>query len=76
MSEEALRSVCAPGSTTSLPPIPPPCASSLEPAAASNQLELEMRFLVAEHRKVKSCYLNLMWCIFQEMMDLLPPLIY
>ncbi|CAL8338904.1 centrosomal protein of 76 kDa [Gadus morhua] len=51
MSEEALRSVCAPGSTTSLPPIPPLCASSLEPAAASNQLELEMRFLVAEHRK-------------------------
>ncbi|XP_059920673.1 centrosomal protein of 76 kDa [Gadus macrocephalus] len=51
MSEEALRSVCAPGSTTALPPIPPLCASSLEPAAASNQLELEMRFLVAEHRK-------------------------
>ncbi|KAJ3597940.1 hypothetical protein NHX12_001455 [Muraenolepis orangiensis] len=51
MSEEALRSVCAPGSTTSLPPVPPLCAPSLEPAAASNQLELEMRFLVAEHRK-------------------------
>ncbi|CAL8247909.1 unnamed protein product [Lota lota] len=51
MSEEALRSVCAPGSTTSLPPVPPLCASSLEPTAASNQLELEMRFLVAEHRK-------------------------
>lgn len=52
MSEEALRSVCAPGSTTSLPPLPPLCASSLDPAAASNQLELELRFLVSEHRRV------------------------
>lgn len=53
MSAEALKSVCAPGSTTSLPPLPPLCAPSLDPAAASNQLELEMRFLVSEHRKVK-----------------------
>ncbi|KAJ8412653.1 hypothetical protein AAFF_G00116040 [Aldrovandia affinis] len=51
MSEEALRSVCAPGSTTSLPPLPPLCASPLDPAAASNQLELELRCLVTEHRK-------------------------
>uniref|UniRef100_A0A8C4GM12 Centrosomal protein of 76 kDa n=1 Tax=Dicentrarchus labrax TaxID=13489 RepID=A0A8C4GM12_DICLA len=51
MSEEALKSVCAPGSTTSLPPLPPICAPSLDPAAASNQLELEMRYLVSEHRK-------------------------
>lgn len=53
MSEEALKSVCAPGSTTSLPPLPPLCAPSLDPAASSNQLELEMRYLVSEHRKVK-----------------------
>lgn len=53
MSEDALKSVCAPGSTTSLPPVAPLCAPSLDPAAASNQLELEMRCLVAEHRKVK-----------------------
>ncbi len=53
MSEEALKSVCAPGSTTSLPPLPPLCAPSLDPAAASNQLELEMRYLISEHRKVK-----------------------
>lgn len=53
MSVEALKSVCAPGSMTSLPPLPPLCAPSLDPAAASNQLELEMRFLVSEHRKVK-----------------------
>nr|XP_040020185.1 centrosomal protein of 76 kDa isoform X2 [Gasterosteus aculeatus aculeatus] len=51
MSEEALKTVCAPGSTTSLPPLPPLCAPSLDPAAASNQLELEMRLLVSEHRK-------------------------
>ncbi|KAG7259875.1 hypothetical protein CRUP_025073 [Coryphaenoides rupestris] len=51
MSEEALRSVCAPGSTTSLAPVPPLCPPSLEPATASNQLELEMRCLVSEHRK-------------------------
>lgn len=52
MSEEALKSVCAPGTTTSLPPLPPLCASSLDPAAASNQLELELRFLISEHRRV------------------------
>lgn len=51
MSEEALKSVCAPGSTTSLPPLPPLCAPSLDAAAASNQMELEMRYLVSEHRK-------------------------
>uniref|UniRef100_A0A3Q2ZD87 Centrosomal protein of 76 kDa n=1 Tax=Kryptolebias marmoratus TaxID=37003 RepID=A0A3Q2ZD87_KRYMA len=51
MSEDALKSVCAPGSTTALPPVPPLCAPSLDPAAASNQLELEMRYLVTEHRK-------------------------
>uniref|UniRef100_A0A672H564 Centrosomal protein of 76 kDa n=2 Tax=Salarias fasciatus TaxID=181472 RepID=A0A672H564_SALFA len=51
MSEEALQSVCAPGSTASLPPLPPLCAPSLDAAAASNQLELEMRRLVSEHRK-------------------------
>lgn len=56
MSEEALKSVTAPGTITSLPPLPPLCAPSLDPAAASNQLELEMRCLVSEHRKVKQCW--------------------
>ncbi|XP_067248878.1 centrosomal protein of 76 kDa isoform X1 [Chanodichthys erythropterus] len=51
MSEEAVRSVCAPGSTSSLPPTPPLCSPSLVPNEASNQLELEMRYLLAEHRK-------------------------
>lgn len=52
MSEEAIRSVCVPGSTSSLPPTPPLCSPSVLPSEASNQLELEMRYLLAEHRKV------------------------
>ncbi len=52
MSEEAVRSVCAPGSTSSLPLTPPLCSTSVVPNEASNQLELEMRYLLAEHRKV------------------------
>ncbi|KAG7470096.1 hypothetical protein MATL_G00135690 [Megalops atlanticus] len=51
MSAEAIRSVCALGATSSLPPAPSLCASPVDPAAASNQLELEMRYLVSEHRK-------------------------
>lgn len=51
MSEEAIRSVCAPGSTTSLPPFPPLCASLMDAAAISNDLELQLRVLVSEHRK-------------------------
>ncbi|XP_062848310.1 centrosomal protein of 76 kDa [Trichomycterus rosablanca] len=51
MSEEALRSVCAPGSTTSLPPTPPLRPPSVNDSEASNQLELELRCLLAEHRK-------------------------
>ncbi|XP_051921542.1 centrosomal protein of 76 kDa isoform X2 [Hippocampus zosterae] len=51
MSEEALKSVCDSGSTTSLPPLPPLSSSSLDAAAVSNQLELEMRYLISEHRK-------------------------
>lgn len=54
MSEEALNSVCAPGSITSLPPVPTLCPSSLDAALASNQMELELRYLLAEHRKVGS----------------------
>lgn len=62
MSEEALKSVCAPGSTTSLPPVPPLCAPSLDAAAASNHLELEMRFLISEHRKVKQLLISNFLC--------------
>ncbi|XP_023669330.1 centrosomal protein of 76 kDa [Paramormyrops kingsleyae] len=51
MSEDALLSVCAPGSGSSVPPLPPLCGPAWDPAAASNHLELEMRLLVSEHRK-------------------------
>ncbi|XP_057691364.1 centrosomal protein of 76 kDa [Corythoichthys intestinalis] len=51
MSEEALKSVCVSGATSSLPPLPPLSSSSLDAAAVSNQLELEMRHLIFEHRK-------------------------
>ncbi|XP_055083583.1 centrosomal protein of 76 kDa isoform X2 [Periophthalmus magnuspinnatus] len=51
MSEEALKSVCFPGSSTSLPPVPPLTAPTLDSAVVSNQLELEMRYLISEHRK-------------------------
>lgn len=52
MSEEAICSVCAPGSTSSLPPTPPLCPPSVQASDASNQLELELRYLITEHRKV------------------------
>ncbi|XP_056330786.1 centrosomal protein of 76 kDa isoform X1 [Danio aesculapii] len=51
MSEEAVKSVCDPGFNTSLPPTPPLCSPSLVPNESSNQLELEMRYLLSEHRK-------------------------
>ncbi|MGH0150006.1 UNVERIFIED_CONTAM: hypothetical protein FKN15_026351 [Acipenser sinensis] len=51
MSEEAIMTVCARGSTTSLPPFPPLCASVIDSAAASNEIELEIRNMVSEHRK-------------------------
>ncbi|XP_054841418.1 centrosomal protein of 76 kDa [Eublepharis macularius] len=51
MSGEAIKSVCSPGATTALPPFPPLCASTIDAATASNELELQLRILVAEHRK-------------------------
>ncbi|XP_053570871.1 centrosomal protein of 76 kDa-like isoform X2 [Bombina bombina] len=52
MSEEAIKSVCAPGSTTSLPPFPPLCSSLVDAAAESNDIELQLRVFVSEHRKI------------------------
>lgn len=52
MSEDAICSVCAPSSLSSLPPTPPLCPSAVQANDASNQLELELRYLVTEHRKV------------------------
>ncbi|XP_048219411.1 centrosomal protein of 76 kDa isoform X3 [Perognathus longimembris pacificus] len=51
MSEEAIKSVCAPGATTSLPPFPPLCASTIDASVTSNEIEMQLRLLVSEHRK-------------------------
>ncbi|XP_073187755.1 centrosomal protein of 76 kDa isoform X3 [Lepidochelys kempii] len=51
MSGEAIKSVCSPGATTSLPPFPPLCASTIDAAVISNEIELQLRILVSEHRK-------------------------
>ncbi|XP_077208924.1 centrosomal protein of 76 kDa isoform X2 [Paroedura picta] len=51
MSGDAIKSVCSPGATTALPPFPPLCVSSIDAATTSNELELQLRVLVAEHRK-------------------------
>uniref|UniRef100_A0A4W3H9A6 Centrosomal protein of 76 kDa-like n=1 Tax=Callorhinchus milii TaxID=7868 RepID=A0A4W3H9A6_CALMI len=59
MSVEAIKSVCSPGSSTSLPPFPPLCAPGLDAATASNDIELVLRGLVCEHRKDLS--LNTTW---------------
>ncbi|XP_069778555.1 centrosomal protein of 76 kDa isoform X2 [Narcine bancroftii] len=51
MSTEAIKSVCTPGSSTSLPPFPPLCPPVIDAAAASNEIELVLRGLISEHRK-------------------------
>ncbi|XP_051467738.1 centrosomal protein of 76 kDa isoform X1 [Apus apus] len=51
MSGEAIKSVCSPGTTSSVPPFPPLCASSIDAAVVSNEIELQLRILVSEHRK-------------------------
>ncbi|XP_059832576.1 centrosomal protein of 76 kDa isoform X2 [Hypanus sabinus] len=59
MSTEAIRSVCAPGSSISLPPFPPLCAPMIDAAVASNEIELALRGLISEHRK--DLGLNTVW---------------
>lgn len=60
MSGEAIKSVCSPGATSALPPFPPLCASVIDPAIASNEVELQLRILVAEYRKVPVIFSG--WC--------------
>lgn len=52
MSGEAIKSVCSPGAASSVPPFPPLCASAIDAAVTSNEIELQLRLLVSEHRKV------------------------
>ncbi|XP_040520774.1 centrosomal protein of 76 kDa isoform X2 [Gallus gallus] len=51
MSAEAIKSVCSPGTASSVPPFPPLCASVIDAAVTSNDIELQLRILVSEHRK-------------------------
>lgn len=51
MSGEAIKSVCPPGATSSVPPFPPLCASTIDAAVTSNEMEVQLRVLVSEHRK-------------------------
>uniref|UniRef100_A0A8C2T8L1 Centrosomal protein of 76 kDa n=4 Tax=Coturnix japonica TaxID=93934 RepID=A0A8C2T8L1_COTJA len=51
MNAEAIKSVCSPGTASSVPPFPPLCASAIDAAVASNDIELQLRILVSEHRK-------------------------
>jgi len=52
MSEDAIRSVCDPASNPDWPSPPPLCASPLDPAVVSNELEHDLRAMVTEHRRV------------------------
>ena len=52
MSEDAVHSVCGPGAAPLWPALPPLCASSFDVGLMSNDLEQELRSLVAEHRQV------------------------
>ena len=71
MSPDAIQSVCQPGANPSWPSLPPLCASSLDAALVSNDMEQELRTLVTEHRWVsKRCdcwvpvMLDFIYCIF------------
>lgn len=61
MSGEAIKSVCAPGATSSVPPFPPLCASTIDAAVTSNEVEVQLRILVSEHRKVRKIGSDMSW---------------
>ena len=53
MSADALQSVCGEGVVSpGFPTLPPLCATTLDNALVSNDLEHELRFLVTQHRRV------------------------
>ncbi|KAK7114460.1 hypothetical protein V1264_000518 [Littorina saxatilis] len=51
MANEVLMSVCGPGASPLWPSPPPLCASMLDTTLASNDLEIHLRRLVAQHRQ-------------------------
>ena len=52
MSDDAIRSVCDAAVNRDWPAFPPLCASPLDAALVSNELEHELRSLVTEYRRV------------------------
>ena len=52
MSSEVLLSVCGPGASPTWPSPPPLCPSTLDTTLASNDLEVQIRRLVVQHRQV------------------------
>ena len=61
MSNDALRSVCGPAAIPGWPALPPLCASTIDTALVSNNMEYELRALVMQHRRVSHTYrLNLL----------------
>ncbi|CAH1779275.1 unnamed protein product [Owenia fusiformis] len=59
MSADAIRSVCGMGNIPTWPTLPPLCASNLDSALLSNDLEVELRALVDQHRADQG--LNTTW---------------
>ena len=57
MSQDAVRSVCGAGAVPGWPSLPPLCASTIDAALVSNDLEHELRALVMEHRRVCILYI-------------------
>ncbi|KAK3589311.1 hypothetical protein CHS0354_026966 [Potamilus streckersoni] len=51
MSQDAILSVCSPGSCPFWPSLPPLCASLLDTALISNDIEQQLRVLVIEQRR-------------------------
>ena len=56
MSNDALRSVCGPAAIPGWPALPPLCASTIDTALVSNNMEYELRALVMQHRRVSHTY--------------------
>jgi hypothetical protein len=52
MSEDAIVNVCDPHCLTNIPVPPPLCQNQLDEIALSNDLEIQLRVLAYEHRKV------------------------
>jgi len=69
MSDDAIRSMCDAGVNPDWPSFPPLSASPLDSALVSNELEHELRSLVAQHRRV-CFYLRYVYIVSPKRPDL------